>query len=174
MINAPFLLKTDKAGKSIFVREYAVKGWTSAEGLSLAATVDAHGDWEYIISGRTKNSFDALAFKTDATGAPIWGMVYPDANTSSKADYIVSNNKGGYAMTGLYINGFTGSSYDAHLIEIDANGKGAVSCTDKVEIVAKKIEPFEQNKKYNWLDRVQQMPVYPNWQAIPFMDTWCP
>lgn len=172
--DAPFLLKTDKNGKSLFVREYEVKGWSSAQGLSLAVNAGVDGRWEYVISGRTIDSFDSLAFKTDVDGIPLWGRVYQDTNVTSKADYIVQNNADGYAMTGLYFNPYNGSSYDAHLIEIDANGKGAASCTNEVEIVATKIKSFEQNKKYNWLDRVQQMTVSPSWQSIPFLDTWCP
>lgn len=172
--DAPFLLKTDKTGKTLFVREYEVKGWSSAQGLSLAANVGAGGRWEYVISGRTINSFDSLAFKTDIDGIPLWGRVYQDTDVTSKADYIVRNNADGYAMTGLYSNPYNGSSYDAHLIEIDTNGKGAASCTNEVEIVATKIKSFEQKKKYNWLDKVQQMVVYPNRQSISFLDTWCP
>lgn len=107
----PFLLKTDKLGNSIFVYEYDVDGHPSAEGLSLAVNVDNNGDWEYIVSGRTFNTFEALAFKTDFKGQLIWGRKYPDGASSSSANSIVKNNIGGYAMTGLYFDPYAGASY---------------------------------------------------------------
>lgn len=139
-----FLLNISAAGGFIWMKTYG--GPRTDEGRCvLTGKNPATGALEYVVSGYANSfsplsNYDAYAFKTDASGNPIWVRSFASTANFNDFTYELDNSGNtGYAYAGE-VRSFGTGTLDNYLILSDLNGKTGTCETAPTPII-KKVAP---------------------------------